>query len=100
MGNAVVEGHWLGHAKSVSHEFWLGFAKILMFLPIGGYTPEILSLSERSVRHTHALTSLARYLLLMGDLTPPPSIELKSVSPGTSLGALISISKGGFRQNP
>jgi hypothetical protein len=39
------------------------------------------SLKERSVRHTHALTSSARYLLLMGDLKPTPSIELKSVSP-------------------
>jgi hypothetical protein len=33
MGNALVEGHWLGHAKSVSHEFWLGSAWILMFFP-------------------------------------------------------------------
>jgi hypothetical protein len=39
---------------------------------LGGCTPEFLSLSERSVRHTHALTSLARYLLLMGDLSLHP----------------------------
>jgi hypothetical protein len=32
-GNAVVEGHWLGHAESLSHGFRLHFAKILMFFP-------------------------------------------------------------------
>jgi hypothetical protein len=31
-------------------------------------TPEFFCLSKRSVRHTHTLSSLARYLLLMGDL--------------------------------
>jgi hypothetical protein len=41
--------------------FWL-------FISTRGCTPEFLCLSKRSVRHTHTLTSLARYLLLMGDL--------------------------------
>jgi hypothetical protein len=31
MGNAVVEGHWLGHAEGLPFGFWLGFAKILSF---------------------------------------------------------------------
>jgi hypothetical protein len=33
MGNAAVEGHWLGHAESLSHGFRLRFAKKLMFFP-------------------------------------------------------------------
>jgi hypothetical protein len=33
MGNTVEEGHWMGHAEGLSHRFWLGFAKILMFFP-------------------------------------------------------------------
>jgi hypothetical protein len=33
MGNAVVEGHWMGHAEALSHGFWLGFTKILVFFP-------------------------------------------------------------------
>jgi hypothetical protein len=33
MGNAAVEGHWLGHAEGLSHVFRLGFGKILMFFP-------------------------------------------------------------------
>jgi hypothetical protein len=29
----VVEGHWMGHAEGLSHGFWLGFTKILVFFP-------------------------------------------------------------------
>jgi hypothetical protein len=32
-GKCCDEGHWYGHAESLSRGFWLGFAKILMFFP-------------------------------------------------------------------
>jgi hypothetical protein len=57
------------------------FDKLRGILAVGGCTPEFLCLSKRSVRHTHALTSSARYLLLMGDLNADPIDLIEKCQP-------------------